>query len=287
MIKILSIILLVSTFNEAQNVDSAFNSLQHSENVLRFADHLFCEADYLRAVNEYMRLNGTNRNETTNFKIALSLSTIGRFEEATKLFGQIKQISPYYHSSRLEIMKILFIQEKYSELRRRFTLDDNSIFQNEAPEKKILSMSYLNDDEKIPSFNDFIKPFDLTEQEEIANLYQMKVNLPIKNPVTASILSAIIPGAGKFYTGEFSDGIMAFITTGLLSFLAYDNFKADHNFRGWLFSGLAAMFYAGNIYGSYASAQIFNAQVKYEFNLRIDSFLSSKNYFIPPYDFCK
>lgn len=287
MIKILLIILLISTLNEAQNVDSTFNSLQQSENVLRFADHLFCETDYLRAANEYMRLGEIYRNETINFKIAISLSAIGRFDEAAKLFGQIKQNSTYYHSSRLEIMKILFIQEKYSELRRGFTLDDNFNFQNEAPEKKILSISFLKDKEKIPSFNDFVKPFDFTEQEEIATLYQMKVNLPIKNPVMASILSAIIPGAGKFYTGEFSDGIMAFITTGLLSFLAYDNFKADHNFRGWLFSGLAVMFYAGNIYGSYASAQIFNAQVKYEFNLRIDSFLNFKNYFIPPYDFCK
>ena len=148
-------------------------------------------------------------------------------------------------------------------------------------------MSYLKNNETIPSFGDFVKPFEFSEQEEIRTLYQMKLNPPSKNPIIASILSAIIPGAGKFYTGEISDGILAFVTTGLFSFLAYDNFKADHNFRGGLFSGLAVMFYAGNIYGSFASAQIFNAQVKYEFNLRIDSFLSSKNYFIPPYDFCK
>lgn len=286
MIKILSIIFLISTFNNSQNVDSISNSFHQTENVIKFADYLFCTKDFLRAANEYMRLNETLRDEKINFKIALSLATIGQYDEATKLFEKIEQNSPYHQSSSLEIMKILFIQEKYSDL-RRFALVDNSILQNKIPEAKLLYMSYLKDSEKISTFSDFVKPFEFAEQEEIKTLYHMKVNPSSKNPMIASILSAIIPGAGKFYAGEISDGILAFVATGLFSFLAYDNFKADHNFRGGLFSGLAAMFYAGNIYGSYASAQIFNAQVKYEFNLRIDSFLSSKNYFIPPYDFCK
>jgi TM2 domain-containing membrane protein YozV len=103
----------------------------------------------------------------------------------------------------------------------------------------------------------------------------------------ASLLSALIPGLGKVYSNEISDGIFSFLATGLLSYLAYDNFKADHRFRGWLFTGLASIFYVGNIYGSYAAAQIFNAQVKYDFNLRLDSFIKSNNYFIPEYDFCK
>ncbi len=278
---------MISTFNEAQNVDSTYNTLHQSENILRFADYLFCEADYLRAASEYMRLDETNRNETIIFKIALSLATIGHYEEATKLFEQIEQNSPYYQSSRLEIMKNYFLKGNYSGLRKEFPLDDNSISQNKIPEVKLLCITYLKDNEKIPPFKDFAKQFDFSEQEEIRTLYQMKVNPPSKNPLVASILSAIIPGAGKFYTGEISDGILAFVTTGLFSFLAYDNLKANHNFRGGLFSGLAVMFYAGNIYGSYASAQIFNAQIKYEFNLSIDSFLKSKNYFIPQYDFCK
>ena len=113
------------------------------------------------------------------------------------------------------------------------------------------------------------------------------MNPPNKNPLIASVLSAIIPGAGKIYTGDIGDGIFTFLTTGVFTFLAYDNFKAEHNFRGWLFSGLAVMFYGGNIYGSFASAQIHNARIKYEFNLQLDSFIKLKNYFIPQYDFCK
>lgn len=288
MIKLFVVIFSITAFTFPQNVDSSFNTLFQSENIIKFADQLFCEKDYIRSANEYLRIDETLRDEKINFKIALSLSTIGDYSSAKSIFGQIKESSPYYSSSRYEMMKILFLEEKYPELRALFQAGNNKIIsQNELAANKLYYISYLRDSKDIPSLNDFVKPFEIIEQDEINSLYQMKINPQKKNPVAASLLSAIIPGAGKIYTGEISDGIFAFIATGLLSFLAYDNFKADHKFRGWLFSGLAAGFYAGNVYGSYASAQIYNARIKYEFNLRLDSFLKSKNYFLPEYDFCK
>lgn len=285
--KLLLMILLAASTYYPQVGDSTFNSFHQVEKIIQFADYLFCQKDYLRSANEYMRLSKENRNENINFKMALSFSTIGDYSRATSIFSEIKKSSQYYQSSRLEIMKIFFLQEKYADLRKYFHFEDSSAANNELAEQKLYFISFLKDNEKNPSLNDFSKPFDITEQDEIAALYQMKLNPPIKNPIIASILSGVIPGAGKIYIGEISDGIFGLITTGLFSFLAYDNFKADHDFRGWLFSGLAGMFYAGNVYGSYASAQIYNARIKYEFNVSLDSFLKRKNYFIPQYDFCK
>jgi TM2 domain-containing membrane protein YozV len=284
----LLLIIFISVCNHyPQAVDSTFNLLHQKENIIKFADYLFCQKDYLRSLNEYRRLREEDRDEKINFKMALNMSTIGDYSGAMSIISETKKSSPYYKSSRLEMMKIFFYEEKYSDLRKHFQVDDNSISKNELSEMKLYFISFLKDNEKIPSFNDFIKPFDITEHDEITTLYQMKINPPSKSPAIASILSAVIPGAGKIYTGEISDGIFSLITTGLFSFLAYDNFKADHDFRGWLFSGLATMFYGGNIYGSYASAQIYNARIKYEFNVSVDSFLKSKNYFFPQYDFCK
>ena len=83
------------------------------------------------------------------------------------------------------------------------------------------------------------------------------------------------------YVGEWGDGIMALITTGLFAFLAYDNFRADHNTRAWIFTGLGAFFYAGNIYGSVAAAQIYNAKIAFEFEDCLNLYLEHKNYFTP------
>lgn len=286
--KLLVIVFLITALTFPQNVDSSFNTLFRNENIIKFADHLFCERDYLRSANEYLRIDAALRDEKINFKIALSFSIIGDHVSAKNIFGRITESSPYYNSSKLELMKILFVEEKYLELRELFKEYSNKkIFQSDIVGSKLYNLSYLKDSEEIPAFTDFVKPFDFTEHDEAAALYQMKINPSNKNPVLSSLLSAIIPGAGKIYTGEVSDGVLALITTGLFSFLAYDNFQADHKFRAWLFTGLAAGFYAGNVYGSFASAQIYNARIKYEFNLRLDSFLKSKNYFIPEYDFCK
>ncbi len=279
MIKTLSFIFLLANIIFSQYIDS-INPIHSRENIIKFADHLFCERDYLRAAEEYLRVDEALRNETINFKTALSCSRIGDYSSAGKLFSTIKESSSLYQSSKLELMKILFLEEKYSELRKYSEV-------NGLQKSKLYLISFFMGNEKITLPNNFLESFDENEKTEVMDLYQLKVNSPDKNPIIASILSVIIPGAGKIYTGEISDGIVSFITTSLFAFLSYDNFKADHKFRAWLFGGLAAGFYAGNVYGSYASAQIYNAHVKYEFNLALDSFINSKNYFIPQYDFCK
>ena len=79
----------------------------------------------------------------------------------------------------------------------------------------------------------------------------------------------------------------AFLVTGVFAFLAYDNFRADHKTRAWIFTGLTTLFYGGNVYGSVTAAQIYNAKITFEFNDGLSVFLQNKNYFVPEYDFCK
>jgi len=107
-----------------------------------------------------------------------------------------------------------------------------------------------------------------------------------KDPVTAGILSAIIPGSGKIYTEKYSDGIVSFLLTGIFGFLAYDNFSAGHKFRGWLFSGIGSFLYAGNIYGSIMSAKIFNSEKNDKYRNDLFDGLSKNNFFIDEIIFC-
>jgi TM2 domain-containing membrane protein YozV len=134
---------------------------------------------------------------------------------------------------------------------------------------------------------DFVSPFDENERNAVESFYDFKVDPHYKSLALAGTLSAIIPGSGKMYVGEWGDGITALLTTSLFAFLAYDNFRNDHTTRAWIFSGIGAFFYAGNIYGSIASAQIFNAKIEFEFNEGLNLFLEKNNYFLPEYDFCK
>ena len=269
----------------AQQPEFNFNS---PSNIKIFADHLFCEKDYLRAAEEYLRLNDEFITDTTLFKIGLSFYQIGNLTKSKKFFGQISIGSELFDDAHFQKNMISFL-ENPSGFYSVFQYDQYS----QNPDKfsknsyKLAMVSSLLDNNLKFNQEDFFKPFNSDEKNQIEEYFRWKNNPPKKNPVLAGILSTIIPGSGKIYSEEYGDGIVAFLTTGLLTFLAYDNFNAEHYPRGWIFASLAGLFYAGDIYGSISSAQIYNARISFEFKDGINIFLEKNNYFSPDYEFCK
>jgi hypothetical protein len=79
-----------------------------------------------------------------------------------------------------------------------------------------------------------------------------------KKPWLAGVFSAMLPGAGKVYVGKPLQGIASITGIALLALQAgegysHKGFKSPHFY---LFGGLAAVFYFGNIYGSVYSAAV-------------------------------
>ena len=258
------------------------------ENIKKFADYLFCQGDYLRAVEEYESIKNMVVNDTIDFKIMFCYSEIGLY--------QLSNLSPIPFSN-----SVFKSDADRISLKNRFKEFPDSFYQfietglypfsSEDSStgnyfQKLTSVSYLLGSKKIISKNIILNPFDNLEKTAISFYYDWKINPPYKSPTLAGMLSAIIPGSGKMYVGEWGDGITALLATGLLAFLAYDNFRAEHNTRAWIFTGIGAFFYGGNIYGSVATAQIYNARINFEFNEGIKLFLERENYFLPQYDFC-
>ena len=86
--------------------------------------------------------------------------------------------------------------------------------------------------------------------------------LPRKSPLLAGALSAVIPGAGKWYARERKDAVVGFITVSMIAYQAFRGFRKDgqKSVYGWISAGLGAGFYLGNIYGSVKSAKRFNSR---------------------------
>ncbi len=126
----------------------------------------------------------------------------------------------------------------------------------------------------------------IREKPEAIDLYDWKKNPSYKSPFLAGVLSSLIPGSGKIYADQLSEGLTALVLNSLFAFLSYNNFKHDHNFRGWVFAGVGAFFYAGNIYGSVSAAHLYNSKMDYEYKEGLKQFLEFNNYFIEDYDFC-
>jgi len=269
-------------FAQTGNID--FNS---PDNIKSFADYLFCDKDYLRAALEYERLAETNRNDTIEFKIALSYLHIQDYHTAIKKFSGVPKSSVYFNEAKLEVMKANFLINDFQGLRSHYKnsfIAEVNKYQKER--EKLFNFSYLFTDDELPSKDEFLLPFDVDENETISSFYNRKKEPPYKSESLAGIMSAIIPGSGKIYTGDIGDGIVAFLTTTIFAFISYDNFKAGHNTRAWIWTGVAAFFYAGNVYGSVAAAQVHNAKITFEFNDGLNIYLNKKNYYIKKYEFC-
>lgn len=76
--------------------------------------------------------------------------------------------------------------------------------------------------------------------------------------ITAGVLSAILPGAGKAYCGRAADGLQSLLMVGTAALLAYRGFDRDgrRSLEGWGAGSVGAVFYLGGILGAEASADL-------------------------------
>jgi TM2 domain-containing membrane protein YozV len=280
------VVFTISLYSQSGSVD--FHSPQ---NIKKFADYLFCENDYLRAAEEYDTYRKIINDDTVDFKIILCYSRLNAYQLLKNYYSKvpIRKDSPFYYDAQYEFLKNEFI---YSSLTFHTSYDSITIrfpdgSRHQRNLMKLRMCSYLYEDKFDISKEIFLHPFGEDEVSKVSEFYDWKKDPPYKNSALAGIFSAVIPGSGKMYVDEWGDGITAFLVSGLFAFLAYDNFKADHNSRAWIFTGLGTLFYGGNIYGSIASAQIYNAKINFEFNDGLKLFLEEENYFSPAYNFCE
>ncbi|NOX16879.1 MAG: hypothetical protein GXO87_01165 [Chlorobi bacterium] len=256
-------------------------------NRLRFGEALFSEGDYLRASDEFAAYLNRRPNDAILFKIGYANLKLGNYFKAENVFQTL--------SGKKDISlqaKLMFVKTKYLSGDEQFVASGNYKTLN-IPEpdlikiEKLKLLTILKNRKALPDSAEFFKPFQSQLYQDVSRFYFRKKNMKEKSPITAAALSAVIPGAGKIYTENYGDGATAFLVTGLLAFLAYDNFQAEHNGRAWIFTGLAAFFYAGNVYGSYLSAKTYNLEMRLSFENDVKFFIKQNDYFIPEPDFLK
>jgi hypothetical protein len=88
----------------------------------------------------------------------------------------------------------------------------------------------------------------------------------------AMAMSTIVPGTGRFYTGDWKDAIISMITIGVTGYQAYRGFtiKGTKSAYGWVYGTIATGFYLGNIYGSFSSAKRYNKRKSEKLDQKID-----------------
>jgi len=234
------------------------------QNILKFADYLYNEKDYLRAAGEYQRYLFYSQGDvdSTLYKIALCYRLNGKMEKSIAVFQRILKEYPKSDkslggkvavsrkasgfigvsegkgnisiSASYQIGYSYFLMGRHGDsvahLKGAIKGIEN---ENEVWKfRRLVGLNYLQQkrwDEANRLFSS-LALMNVDENSKTATINLRRYaeegkHLPRKNRFLAGSFSAILPGSGKVYTGRAYDGLYSFVLLGLTGWLTYDGFR--------------------------------------------------------------
>ena len=255
---------------------------ENPENTFAFAESLFAEGDYFRAITEYKRVLFFSPQEKTavscRFRIGESYYRAKRWEEAIESFRDFairypddprtaqalylkglaeKELKRF--DAALETFAGLMKDNKVSELSDRAAYQTALVYiEAEDWEKAAQSLKRIPGD----------SPVNRNATRLAAGLGEIG-SLPRKSPGTAGLLAAVLPGAGHLYTERPKSAAVAFLLNATFIAAAVELFRKDNNVLGGIVTFVEAGWYIGNIYSAANSAHKYNKNQKDEFLKRL------------------
>ena len=250
------------------------------ENVRKFADFLYEQGDYLRAAGEYQRylFYQPRESEQIRYRIALCYRFAGQTEQAIQKFETLLRAhseGQYVSSAYYQIGATYFLTDQFAQSAQflRDALPHVTDARQHAEAEQLIGLSYLMQKQWSEAGDIFktLQASDVIQVREKAVVYHSYAekgsDLTTRSPFLAGVLSTVVPGAGRLYTGRFGDALTSLFIVGLTGWQAYDGFQRDglSSVKGWTLGTLCGTFYVGNIYGSVLSARVYNRHVADEF----------------------
>lgn len=267
-----TIFFLILFFSVQSSIAQDIFNLENSE---KYANWLFEHNDYKLASEEFERVNFMSPGNKNN-----EIKLVKSYRFSKNYFSGINKAKEYYSISNDGI----FLEEelKMYLLQRKIQFTDSVLGLKSFPENKKdfykFASLLLIDSRKLIVDNSLIINYAGKKEEleliELGIKYSLEKN---KSPALASIMSAVIPGSGKIYAGDWKNGLMSFLYVAATGFNAYRGFRKHgvNSGYGWVYSGLSFCFYAGNIWGSHKEALNYNKKKKKVLEEKVDNIISN------------
>ena len=253
----------------------------------KFGAYLFVQKDYLRSALEFQKaaIEKDEIIDTISFFLSgVSFARINKKDEAVLIFSKITNPKlKDYANSELQILSFKSNPEKF------LTTIDNKIFENNSQKKNLANLYLLS--AALDFELDFASKIESNKEllglahSEVESLLIQRRNLKFKDQVLAMTFSALIPGLGKFYVGEYIDGIISLLGVAGFAILSYENYLKKANIEGSIYAGISIILYSANIVGAYNSAVRYNNQTIINFKSRAKKIAIDNNYFCEDYSF--
>lgn len=253
------------------------------KNIYGFGKSLYLDEDYMRAISEFKKalsinsFAGLNCSDSLNYLIGISYSKISDYELSNKYLAHVSGYNTKISEKAIfQTGKNYFLSGNYNPaifFHRNIRSGDLS---REYSEKLtlLLASSYLmlNDAE---SASRELATAALTDSELF--IYSTELgNFRPKSAFVAGSLSAMVPGAGKFYTNNLEHGLISMFAIGLIGFRTVIEYNRNGlNSPGFIAFGLIFLVtYTGNIIGSAISAKHYNERHYNDLHFKVINFVN-------------
>ncbi|WP_375580543.1 tetratricopeptide repeat protein [Marivirga tractuosa] len=254
--RILFLIFLVvwtADFSQAQDIYTLNKSKE-------FASYLFKSSQYELAAVEYERLLFMEK-DNDSLKIALvdSYFQNGEIDKAVKRTESLYPSLIDFSNPMAELyLQMLVLGKKFDRFDKN---SDNLPIDHQKRvvynlHRDIMAGNWQEVETKIPQLSNSDHP----SISGLIRLSKQTESFKPKKPWVAMLMSTVLPGSGKFYTGNYKDGVFSFLVVAGTAFQSYRGFSkgGTSSTVGWVFAGVSTGFYAGNLYGSRKAAQVYN-----------------------------
>jgi tetratricopeptide (TPR) repeat protein len=260
--------------------DIVFSPYKSGNNdILNFAEFLFKNRDYDRAITEYLRFVHLNPNSPDKdyalYRIGLCYFQKQEYIKALEIFNSLSTSFDDEIVIRSEIMmgKIYLSINEFLLARKKFynalclTEDQNL----KSKVQLLYAWTFVEEKNWEQASKQFKRVSEISpdsKENHLATDLSEKVlkgkDIPKKSLALGGILS-IIPGLGKIYAGRISDGLVSFFLISGLGYLTYDTYIKKAYTSTIIWSLWFISFYAGNIYGGIDAVRNYNAQKEENF----------------------
>ena len=256
-----------------------------AETALRFADYLYAQEEYYRAIGEYKRYlflapDGAEA-PSASLRIAECYARGKRWSEALDAVEEFLRgygASPLQVRGRLLRARVLMELGRGEEARKELqglleTKPDESV----AAEIWYLTAltlaresRWLEADEALRQVGSQSRFF--SGAEGMRQVLAEASSATRKSPLLAGVLAATIPGAGHLYCERPGDAALAFVVTGAFAWATVEAFQQDHEGLGIGLGLVTVAFYGGNIFSAVNVAYKYNDREDRRLRLRLSPY---------------
>ena len=242
-----------------------------AEQALEFADYLFSQQEYFRAIGEYERFIFLYPD---NFQAPNAALRIVQCYFRGKRWQQVVEATDSflrrYPESALQWEARFLKARSFGEMERgekardeyRAIIADGPGRSLEAEAWYLIGLSYAKEGRWLEA-DEALRQVESGDSlygaaKEVQQIMAEESGAKRKDPALAGFLAAILPGAGHFYCERPRDGTLVLVFTGAFACATYEAFNQGHEGVGVGLAVVTAAFYGGNIYSAVNVAHKYN-----------------------------